>query len=69
MVAATNRAVGLFGHRVHAAQEILGAWLLRAGEERPGGGVFQNALLTMDYPGQRLVIAPYPAAFAPPTCP
>ena len=30
-----------------------------------GFPVFRNTLLTMDYPGSRLVIAPYPAAFAP----
>lgn len=34
-----------------------------------GFPVFRNTLLTMDYPGQRLVIAPYPAAFAPPPPP
>jgi hypothetical protein len=31
-----------------------------------GFPVFRNTLLTMDYPGSRLVIAPYPAVFAPP---
>lgn len=31
-----------------------------------GFPLFRNTLLTMDYPGSRLVIAPYPAAFAPP---
>ncbi|HEY0863485.1 MAG TPA: aspartyl protease family protein [Lacunisphaera sp.] len=31
-----------------------------------GFPLFRNTLLTMDYPGARLVIAPYPAAFAPP---
>ena len=31
-----------------------------------GFPLFRNTLLTMDYPGTRLVIAPYPAAFAPP---
>jgi hypothetical protein len=30
-----------------------------------GFPVFRNTLLTMDYPGARLVIAPYPAAYAP----
>lgn len=30
-----------------------------------GFPVFRNTLLTMDYPGRRLVIAPYPAMFAP----
>lgn len=34
-----------------------------------GFPVFRNTLLTMDYPGQRLIIAPYPAAFAPPPPP
>lgn len=31
-----------------------------------GFPVFRNTLLTMDYPNSRLVIAPYPAVFAPP---
>ena len=31
-----------------------------------GFPVFRNTLLTLDYPGSRLVIAPYPATFAPP---
>ncbi len=31
-----------------------------------GFPVFRDTLLTLDYPGQRLVIAPYPAQFAPP---
>jgi hypothetical protein len=31
-----------------------------------GFPVFRNTLLTMDYPNARLVIAPYPAVFAPP---
>ncbi len=31
-----------------------------------GFPVFRNTLLTMDYPGSRLIIAPYPAVFAPP---
>ena len=31
-----------------------------------GFPVFRNTLLTMDYPGARLIIAPYPAVFAPP---
>jgi len=31
-----------------------------------GFPTFRNTLLTLDYPGSRLVIAPYPAAFAPP---
>jgi hypothetical protein len=31
-----------------------------------GFPVFRNTLLTLDYPGSRLVIAPYPAQFAPP---
>jgi hypothetical protein len=30
-----------------------------------GFPVFRNTLLTLDYPGARMVIAPYPAAFAP----
>jgi len=30
-----------------------------------GFPLFRNTLLTMDYPGSRLVIAPYPATFAP----
>jgi hypothetical protein len=30
-----------------------------------GFPLFRNTLLTMDYPGARLVIAPYPATFAP----
>jgi hypothetical protein len=30
-----------------------------------GFPVFRNTLLTMDYPGSRLIIAPYPAVFAP----
>lgn len=31
-----------------------------------GFPVFRNTLLTMDYPGERLVIAPYPVATTPP---
>lgn len=31
-----------------------------------GFPVFRNTLLTMDYPNARLIIAPYPAVFAPP---
>ncbi len=31
-----------------------------------GFPVFRNTLLTLDYPGSRLIIAPYPAVFAPP---
>ena len=31
-----------------------------------GFPVFRNTLLTLDYPGARLIVAPYPAAFAPP---
>ncbi|MBL9216626.1 MAG: aspartyl protease family protein [Opitutaceae bacterium] len=31
-----------------------------------GFPVFRNTLLTLDYPGARLVIAPYPPTFAPP---
>lgn len=31
-----------------------------------GFPVFRNTLLTMDYPNSRLIIAPYPAVFAPP---
>ena len=31
-----------------------------------GFPVFKNALLTLDYPGQRLVIAPHPGTFTPP---
>jgi len=34
-----------------------------------GFPVFRNTLLTMDYPGQRLVIAPYPAVYTPPPPP
>jgi hypothetical protein len=31
-----------------------------------GFPTFRNTLLTLDYPGSRLIIAPYPATFAPP---
>ncbi len=31
-----------------------------------GFPVFRNTLLTLDYPGARLIVAPYPAVFAPP---
>ena len=34
-----------------------------------GFPVFRNTLLTLDYPGSRLIIAPYPATIAPPPKP